>query len=212
MPSRRSSRQGALPTDLASLIEDYNDLEERVRRLETPSGETIGNTMPKTEASIAELEARATYAAESTYAVTAPVGTTLPYDTGLHAPINFTLTERRRVHFLMSLYVSSSVAHDGSGPFQDAFVRVLMGIVLVNNTDGTTDTARTSPLGYGEGYNAGQRAVVRFSLRAAYDDYSILEPGDYTVSVSAVLTNIDATAGAVLIQYPKLAVEVMEKA
>lgn len=50
----RSIRNGALSTDLGFLIDTLDDFERRIRTLEAPSGESLGNTVAKLAASIAQ--------------------------------------------------------------------------------------------------------------------------------------------------------------
>lgn len=42
-----SSRRGPIPSDLSSLIDELDGIEERLRTLEAPSGEALGSTVAK---------------------------------------------------------------------------------------------------------------------------------------------------------------------
>lgn len=44
---RRSSRQGAIPSELGFLIDELDDVQRRLQILEAPSGESIGNAVEK---------------------------------------------------------------------------------------------------------------------------------------------------------------------
>lgn len=67
----RSSRVGAIPSDLGDLIDELGDVQRRLRILEAPSGESLASTVGKIEASIASLvQPVAFYRQESPAAVT----------------------------------------------------------------------------------------------------------------------------------------------
>ena len=51
----RSSRQGAIPSELGNLIDELDDLQRRLRTLEAPSGETLSNTVAKLSALVAAI-------------------------------------------------------------------------------------------------------------------------------------------------------------
>jgi hypothetical protein len=53
----RSSRQGAIPSDLGDLIDELDDVQRRLRILEAPSGESLGNTVAKLSALVADIQA-----------------------------------------------------------------------------------------------------------------------------------------------------------
>ncbi|PZU44036.1 MAG: hypothetical protein DI566_13235 [Microbacterium sp.] len=44
---RRSSRQGAIPSELGFLIDELDEIQRRLGILEAPSGESIGNAVAK---------------------------------------------------------------------------------------------------------------------------------------------------------------------
>jgi len=50
----RSSRQGPIPSELGALIDELDDVQRRLRTLEAPSGESLGSTVEKLRASIAQ--------------------------------------------------------------------------------------------------------------------------------------------------------------
>ena len=54
----RSTRQGAIPSDLAWLIDTLDGHEERLRTLEAPSGEALGSTVAKLQALVANIQAQ----------------------------------------------------------------------------------------------------------------------------------------------------------
>lgn len=54
----RSSRQGAIPSELGSLIDELDDVQRRLRTLEAPSGEALENTVPKLQALVADLRSQ----------------------------------------------------------------------------------------------------------------------------------------------------------
>lgn len=53
----RSSRQGAIPSDLGWLVDELDDFAQRLRTLEAPSGESLGNTVGKRQALVADIQA-----------------------------------------------------------------------------------------------------------------------------------------------------------
>ncbi|MGW9627631.1 hypothetical protein [Microbacterium sp. NPDC055521] len=55
---RRSSRQGAIPSELGDLIDELDDVQRRLRILEAPSGEALGNTVAKLAALVADIQAQ----------------------------------------------------------------------------------------------------------------------------------------------------------
>lgn len=51
----RNSRQGAIPSELGNLIDELDDIQRRLRTLEAPSGESLGNTVAKLQDAIAAI-------------------------------------------------------------------------------------------------------------------------------------------------------------
>ena len=51
----RSSRQGAIPSDVGDLVDALDDISVRLRKLEAPSGESLGNTITKLQDAIAAI-------------------------------------------------------------------------------------------------------------------------------------------------------------
>ncbi len=54
----RNSRQGAVPSEIGGLIDTLDDFERRLRTLEAPSGESLGNTIAKLSALVDNLQAQ----------------------------------------------------------------------------------------------------------------------------------------------------------
>lgn len=54
----RSSRVGALPSELGALIDDLDDYERRLQILEAPSGEALGSTVARLSALVTNLQAQ----------------------------------------------------------------------------------------------------------------------------------------------------------
>jgi hypothetical protein len=54
----RSSRQGAIPSELGWLIDELDGFSERLRTLEAPSGESLSSTVAKLQALIANIQAQ----------------------------------------------------------------------------------------------------------------------------------------------------------
>lgn len=205
----RSSRVGALPSDLGPLIESFNDLKERIERLEAPSGETAAATLPRTNANVAELLARRTLNSEDTaYILTVD---TLPYTSPELTPIPFTLTERRRIHFQASCYAGMIAFSSGSGSAIDPWVEVILSL-NVRTVDGPVGAPNSHALSAGAGFNAGQRALARISGREFIEDYWTLNPGDYTAYAQLEVNRLDGTGSYVRLAYPKASVEILEKA
>lgn len=53
----RSSRQGAIPSELGWLIDELDSFAERLRTLEAPSGESLQNTVAKLQALVENIQA-----------------------------------------------------------------------------------------------------------------------------------------------------------
>lgn len=54
----RSSRQGAIPSELGWLIDELDGFSERLRTLEAPSGESLNSTVPKLQALVADIQSQ----------------------------------------------------------------------------------------------------------------------------------------------------------
>jgi len=54
----RSSRTGAIPSDLGKLIDDLNDIKKRLSILEAPSGEALSSTVAKLQALVTDIQAQ----------------------------------------------------------------------------------------------------------------------------------------------------------
>jgi hypothetical protein len=54
----RSSRQGAIPSDIGWLVDELDSLSSRLDTLEAPSGEALGSTVAKLSALVADLQAQ----------------------------------------------------------------------------------------------------------------------------------------------------------
>ena len=54
----RNSRQGQLPSDLAWLIDELNDLAARLKTVEAPSGEALSSTVVKLQALVTDIQAQ----------------------------------------------------------------------------------------------------------------------------------------------------------
>jgi len=54
----RSSRQGAIPSDLGWLIDQLDGIAERLRALEAPSGEALSSTVAKLQALVTDIQAQ----------------------------------------------------------------------------------------------------------------------------------------------------------
>lgn len=54
----RSRRQGSIPSDLGWLVDELDDIAERLRTLEAPSGEALGSTVAKLTALVADIQAQ----------------------------------------------------------------------------------------------------------------------------------------------------------
>lgn len=54
----RSSRQGAIPSELGALIDELDETQRRLRILEAPSGEALGNTVAKLQALVANIQSQ----------------------------------------------------------------------------------------------------------------------------------------------------------
>lgn len=54
----RSSRQGAIPSELGWLIDELDGLDDRLRLLEAPSGEALSSTVAKLQALVTNIQAQ----------------------------------------------------------------------------------------------------------------------------------------------------------
>lgn len=54
----RSRRQGSIPSELGWLVDELDDIAERLRTLEAPSGEALGSTVAKLQALVADIQAQ----------------------------------------------------------------------------------------------------------------------------------------------------------
>ena len=54
----RSRRQGSIPSDLGWLVDELDDIAERLRTLEAPSGEALGSTVTKLQALVTDIQAQ----------------------------------------------------------------------------------------------------------------------------------------------------------
>ncbi len=54
----RNSRQGSIPSEIGGLIDELDDIQRRLRILEAPSGESLGNTIAKLSALVADIQAQ----------------------------------------------------------------------------------------------------------------------------------------------------------
>lgn len=54
----RSSRVGAIPSDLGNLIDELDEVQRRLRILEAPSGEALSSTVAKLEDLVANIQAQ----------------------------------------------------------------------------------------------------------------------------------------------------------
>lgn len=207
----RTSRQGAIPSDLGSLIELLRDLDSRVGTLEAPSGETAGAALPRTVSNVEELLARRTLVAESNYSAIVNAGDPLPFVTPALTPINFNIDARRRLYFKTSCYVASYSVYDGTGTVYAPETKSSLRMDLTDNSDGSVTTT-SIPIEAGSPGRAGQTTGVALTARHLLDDYRILNPGDYTLAFSAAVTLLNSTAsGFVSLYFPRLSVEIMEK-
>lgn len=54
----RNSRQGQLPTELAWLIDALDDIQARLKTVESPSGEALSSTVAKLQSLVADIQAQ----------------------------------------------------------------------------------------------------------------------------------------------------------
>lgn len=52
----RNSRKGAIPSDLGWLVDELDDIAERLRTLETPSGESLNSTVSKLQDLVSDIQ------------------------------------------------------------------------------------------------------------------------------------------------------------
>lgn len=209
--TRRSSKIGRIDDPNGTLVDDIDALYERLEKLETPGGEARAAGLAKIGASIDELLTRVTLSQEEIYDRQINVGETLPAETGTLAPIAFTLTDRRRCYFRMSVYGGMTIWSNGGSPNVDPYALGRIRIDLLEVATGIT-TSTTSPISTGCGWISGLRTMSRHTSRFFLDDYRILNPGDYVVSFSAAVEQLDGLNGWIRYVNPRVAVEIMEKA
>lgn len=54
----RSSRQGAVPSELGWLVDELDEVQRRLRTLEAPSGEALSSTVAKLEDLVSDIQAQ----------------------------------------------------------------------------------------------------------------------------------------------------------
>lgn len=55
---RRSSRTGAIPSEIGWLVDELDQIQERLRTLEAPSGEALSSTVAKLQALVTDIQAQ----------------------------------------------------------------------------------------------------------------------------------------------------------
>lgn len=150
----RSSRQGAIPSDIGDLIDTLDDILDRLRTLEAPSGEALGNTVAKLSALVADIQAEldaylagrytnsqidakdAAVSAQINPAISAALGGNVTIGGEFRSPnaYNFDITYTRRTAWLGNDgrlgYASSSATKKRSiRPADEERLRALLGIV-----------------------------------------------------------------------------------
>jgi len=116
---RRSSRVGALPTDLGPLIDDLNDMDRRLAVLEQPSGESLGNALPRTLATLFDLGGRRSYFQREPDLFTSWTrddvsGGFTQFGTPFGAELGFSLQEPRLVRIAVTITLSTSFTANSS--------------------------------------------------------------------------------------------------
>jgi hypothetical protein len=208
----RSSRVGALPSDLGPLIDKLDDHGRRISTLEAPSGESAEAIAARTLANVEELLTRRTIANESTYSYLVQAGVDpIPFTTPDLAVVNFTLTERRKVYLQVSAGTGTLVVHNGTGAIYNPIVVVQTGVRLYKITEGTDDYG-SSATESGVGGNAGLMALARTGGRLIHNDYRTLDAGDYSIAYVGRVDDLTGTQASVRIYNPRASVEIMEKA
>lgn len=206
------SNIGPIPSPVGDLIEEINGFARRLSTLEAPSGEANGDTVARVQASIDELLARRTIAAEDAYNYLIDAGVDpIPFTTPNLADVAFTLTERRQVHLAVTAGTGILLVHNGTGAIYNPICQVYTRIRLENLTAGTVLNG-SSVTELGVGGNAGIVGLARSGARLSHDDYAILDPGDYVASYVGIVQQLTGTQAQVRIYAPKLSVEIMEQA
>lgn len=158
-----------------------------------------------------ELLTRRTIAVEEAYNKLVELGVdAIPFTTPSLAAVNFTLTERRQVYLRVTAAVGTLIIHDGTGAIYNPICEVRTAINLTNHTTATTSTVYT-PTTSGVGGNSGITGLARTGGRLSRDDYTVLDPGDYTAFYTGVVQQLTGTSASVRIENPKFSVEIMER-
>lgn len=109
----RSSRQGAIPSELGWLVDELDDVADRLKILEAPSGEALSSTVAKLQSLVANMQAQldawaagrwdnATILAQINARILAVLGGSVTIGGAFYAPdaVAFNITAARRTAWL----------------------------------------------------------------------------------------------------------------
>jgi len=177
----RSSRQGAIPSELGWLIDELADFSDRLRTLEAPSGESLNSTIAKLQASIAQTVKPLTiYRREDPATITAAasplasVSTPVP-DGYSRALVNVTASATLRSNELAgvsTLLMCSAIVAASGGTFYNQW-----GSVDGQKYGGISATSAAVVEGLAPGSTVDVHALVSF-------------PGSYTIGRASVAGSI----------------------
>lgn len=162
-----------------------------------------------------EILARVTlYGEEPSYVTTVNWGDTLPFDSGDRATVNLSLTEGRHVYIRSSIGLVMHAFNSGTTT-EAALVRVSVRLNIIEHLPDGTDARYWSFNDYATGsglFGSGEPSRAYSEQKGFVEDYVLFPPGEYTISTSAVVTDIYGTAGAsARMASPKTSVQVLQR-
>lgn len=207
----RTSRTGPAPGELGWLIDELADHESRIGTLEAPSGESRAAVLARTLANVDELIARRFYTAEQVYDNQVDAGTPLPNISEPVAPIDFVMTDKRRVLHTASAYAILNIVHNGAGAI---YAPRAIGRIRIHVKDLDSDTVVEeygSPFSVATAGVAGQGMLGYMANRFQVEDYLTLPAGNYQAYATLEVEELNGTSGYIRYQNPRSRVQIMEK-
>lgn len=162
-----------------------------------------------------EILARVTlYQEDQNYETTVNWGDPLPFDTGDLAPVKLSLTETRYVYLRTSAALIMNAFNSGATTAAPLVRVSIRGNIIWHRPDGTDERFWSfTSFATGSGFlGSGEPARTYSEQRAFLEDYVLLAAGEYTISFSAVVSDINGTDGALArIVNPRTSVQVLQR-
>lgn len=212
----RSSRQGALPTELGPLIDDLDDLKRRIARLEQPSGESLGNVLPRTLATLYDLAGRESHFQREpdlfqSWTRDDSTGGFTQFGTPLGSILSFTLQEARLVRIVVTMSLSASFTANSTTRSGSAGIGAT---TIIDDVYGATaDEVDQIFADVSAGDPITRRDAA--STRARVERYIELPAGSHTVQAALNTVQVNASGtGAwnayITVAAPVIAVDVLQ--